>query len=100
MLPPISIMMEYILDEYSQAEIGEDHVNVNCVLSWRQCGADVWIDFRNGWQFNSLDGRGRPGARETVLAALRRNQRGKFAEAACGIAVGEKNGFNAGSEPS
>lgn len=72
--------MEYVPD--TEPDYTDDTVNVNCVLSWRRRDAlgegDVLVDFRNGWIFDSGRWTGRAGAREKVLAALRRNQAGKF----------------------
>lgn len=73
--------MEYVPD--AEPEYTDETVNVDCVLSWRQRWdapgqGDVLVDFENGWIFDSGRWTGRAGAREKVLAALRRNQAGKF----------------------
>jgi len=73
--------MESVRD--GEPEYTDETVNVNCVLSWqlRQDApgeGDVLVDFENGWIFDSGRWIGRAGAREKVLAALRRNQAGKF----------------------
>jgi hypothetical protein len=86
--------VEYVTDEYVQPELPEEHVNVDCVLSWRRQGDAVLIDFRNGWIFNSDDWRGRDGARDAVLAALRRNEAGKR-----GAAVTNHGGADASAAP-
>ena len=75
-------IVQLVVDDYVYPEYSEDHVNVNCVLSWRRSdGADddnVSIDFQNGWVFNSNAWSGRADVRERVLAALNRNSDGKL----------------------
>ena len=69
-------------DEYVQPEYSEDHVNVNCVLSWRRAetadGDSVFVDFQNGWVFSSDAWREAGDVRTRVLSALKRNEAGKL----------------------
>jgi hypothetical protein len=74
---PISAV-EYVTDDYVQPEMGDDHVNVNCVLSWRHSDAGVHINFRNSWVFDSSTWRGSGSHSRSVLPALRRNLAGKI----------------------
>jgi hypothetical protein len=70
-------MVKCVPDEYSQPDYADDHVNVDCALSWRMRTGNVEIDFRNGWFFDSHNWKHRKGARELVLAALKGNVAGK-----------------------
>ena len=50
--------MHYEADDYVHERFDSDSINVNCVLSWRLVGhsenaADLFIDFHNGWVFDS-----------------------------------------------
>jgi hypothetical protein len=71
-------MIEYMTGgHYTDVEFPDDHTNVDCVLSWRQVGEGVAIDFRNGWIFSSDRC---PENRDLVFnvrSSLRRNQAGK-----------------------
>jgi hypothetical protein len=74
--------VQIVADEYVHPEYSEDHVNVNCVLSWRRTdgvgGDHLFIDFQNGWVADSRAWTERIGAYESALAALKQNQAGKL----------------------
>ena len=67
--------MEYVVDEYAQMSYEEEHVNVDCVSSWKLDKGPVAIDFHNGWGFDAEYWSNERCA--AVLIALQRNQAGR-----------------------
>jgi hypothetical protein len=61
------------IDEHVQESFSEEHVNVDCVASWRlDPSKRLTIDFHNGWHFDSNGSARKPDQIKSAIVELKR----------------------------